>query len=275
MTQTPVTPPPFAGLVWTDLQAPANERFWELYRFPGGEGKRTLGLAGITARKLEDAWTVSFNPTVAGDKAADIVSTLELLVFAARRKTDDAIAETARRNREMQREQDQDRELRADIARRKLVDHFGDQTDTDLISAAQAAGRACWQKWHNFCVNKRKMAEFTNVDARISLAQAVWLTELVDQTARKAEHLRDNLTASDNAVDWPDDQVVSAVESLCWADHDQAREENGEGWSKADSSKGHWCHGMIKSGGANRSIGIDAARAIVGKYSRQLEKGAA
>ena len=275
MTQNPVTPPKFAGLVWTDLQAPATERFWELYRFRGGEGKRTLALAGITARKIDDAWIVVFDPTTAGDKAADTVSTLELLVFAARRKTDDAIAETARRNREVQREQDQDRELRADIARRKLVTRFGDQADADLIAAAQTEGRKTWQHWHSFCVSKRRMAEFTNAGARISLAQAVWLTELVDQTVAKAEHLRDNLVASDAAVDWPDDEVASAVESLCWHDMDQAREENGEGWSKADSSRGHWCNGMIRNGGADKMIGIDAARSLVGKYHRQLERGEA
>jgi hypothetical protein len=275
MTQTPVTPPRFAGLVWADLQAPANERFWELYRYRAGEGKRTLALAGITARKFDDAWTVHYNPAAAGAKATDITSTLELLVFAARRKTDDAIAETARRNRQIQREQDEDRELRTDIARRKLISHFGDLADPDLIAAAQAEGRKTWQQWHSFCVSKKRLLEFSGIDARISLSQAAWLLDLVDQTTAKAAHLRDNLTASDNAVDWTDDEVAAAAESLCWHDMHQATEENGAGWSKADSSKGHWCHGMIKRGGADRMIGIDAARAIIGKYARQLQKGAA
>ena len=145
--------------------------------------------------------------------------------------------------------------------------------DADLIAAAQAEGRKTWQHWHSFCVNKRKLSEFSDIDARISLTQAVWLLDLVDQTTAKAATLRDNLTASDDAVDWPDDEVAAAVESLCWADHDQAREENGAGWSKADSSRGHWCAGMIRMGGANRGIGIEAARAVVGKYSKQLAKG--
>jgi hypothetical protein len=204
-----------------------------------------------------------------------VIEDLQLSLFAAQRKTSDAQAEAARRFREAEREQDEDRQLRADIARRKLICRFGSMADTDLITAAQAAGRACWQQWHSFCVNKKRLLEFTNVDARISMTQAAWLLDLVDQTTAKAEHLRDNLIASDNAVDWSDDDVTAAVESLCWHDSDQAREANGAGWSKADSSRGHWCHGMIKRGGADRSIGIDAARGIVGKYNRQLTKRAA
>lgn len=271
MTQTTVTPPNFAGLVWLDLRAPATERFWELYRYRAGEGKRTLALAGITARKVDDAWTVSFNPTTAGDKATNIISYLELLDFAARRKTDDAIAETARRNREIQREQDEDRELRADIARDKLTSRFGEKSDADLAAAAQAAGRACWSQWHNFCVQKRKFIAFIG-EVPITLGQAVWLMDLVDQTEAKAAKTRDNLVSSEAAVDWSDEEVARAVETLTVHDSDQASEENGFGWSKADSSRGHWCMGMIRLGGADHNIGIDAARSIVGKYARQLKR---
>nr|WP_295884160.1 hypothetical protein [uncultured Devosia sp.] len=274
MTQTPVTPSRFAGLAWDDLQAPATERFWTLYRYRTGEGKRTMALAGITARKTDDAWIVYFNPVVAGDKAADIVSTLELSVFAIR-PVPPHVLDVDRIRAEEQAKAREAKDLKRSNARNKLVDRFGTLADTDLIAAAQAQGRATWQQWHGFCVSKKRICEFSAIDARISLSQAAWLTELVDQTSAKAAHLRDNLTASNNAVEWSDDEVADAVESLCWHDMDQATEENGAGWSKADSSKGHWCSGMIRNGGADRSIGIDAARSVVGKYSRQLAKGEA
>lgn len=274
MTQTPVTPPRFAGLAWDDSKAPATERFWTLYRYRAGEGKRTMGLAGITARKTNDAWIVYFNPVVAGDKAADIVSTLEVSVFAIRPASPQVLDVERIRAEEESRVRGA-KDMKRSNARRKLIDRFGDQADADLITAAQTEGRKIWQQWHSFCVGKKKLLEFSAMDARISLTQAAWLLDLIDQTSVKAAHLRDNLTASNNAVEWSDDEVADAVESLCWHDMDQATEENGAGWSKADSSKGHWCSGMIRNGGADRSIGIDAARRVVGKYSRQLAKGEA
>lgn len=274
MTQTPISPPPFAGLVWDHFQAPATERFWELYRYRAGEGKRTLALAGITARKIDDAWVVFFDPTIAGDKAADAVSTLELLVFALRPVSQHQLDVDRIRAEEQARVREA-KDLQRSSARRKLIARFGELADADLITAAQAAGHACWEQWGSFCVGKKRLLEFSAVGARISLTQASWLLDLIDQTAAKAVHVRDNLAESDAAVDWPDDDVAAPVESMCWHDHDQAREENGEGWSKADSSRGRWCWGMIMNGGADRDIGIDAARSIVGKYSRQLKRGEA
>lgn len=278
---TEALPRNIAGLIFyrsgRGIESRASEGFWALWRH-NSDALRALGMRPSKRNegsKLEH-WIVTWSPgKVAADVVDQKVADLQLELFAAQRNTSEHEVVVAQRNREIQREQDADRELRTDIARGKLVERFGGLADTDLTAAAQAAGRACWQQWHSFCVSKRRLLEFSAVEARISLAQAVWLTELVDQTAVKAEHLRDNIKSSDDAVDWPDDDVAAAVEILCWSDHDQAREENGAGWSKAHSSKGHWCHGMIRNGGADRSIGIDAARSMVGKYSRQLQKGEA
>lgn len=276
MTEDIVDPPHFAGLIWNDLQATATERFWSLYNHANRDGQRALKAVGITVHKAESGWIVRFDPAVAGIIAAeDVIGTLELAEFAMGRDLSEHQRHVAQVQREEEVEARELKELKRQGARAKLVTRFGAVADPDLITAAQMEARTCWQQWHSFCVSKKRLLEFSAIDARISLSQAVWLTELVDQTAAKAEHVRDNLVASDAAVDWCDDEVVGAVESLCWHDMDQATEENGSGWSKADSSKGHWCHGMIRLGGPNRDIGIDAARAILGKYSRQLKKEAA
>lgn len=275
---TEALPRNIAGLAFrrsgSGIESRASEGFWALWRH-NADALRALGMRPSKRHEGSQAehWIVTWSPgKVAADVVDQRVTDLQLELFAAQRKTSDSEAIAAQRTREIMREQDVDRELRTDIARNKLIERFGAMSDTDLILAAQAAGRSTWQQWHSFCVNKKRLLEFTNVDARISLTQAVWLLDLVDQTSAKAAHVRDNLVASDTAVDWPDEDVAAAVESLCRADHDQARVENGAGWSKAHSSKGHWCMGMIKNGGADRDIGIDAARALVGKYSRQLAK---
>lgn len=273
-------PKNFAGLAFsvtgTGPEAIATEGFWSLWRHDAN-ALRALGFRPKKRNEGSKAeyWIVTW---AAGKIAVDVVDRavqdLQLALFAAQRNSSDHVAEVARRNREITREQDADRELRVDAARVRLVERFGDLADTDLVASAQSSGRACWQQWRSFCVSKKRLLELSAVDARISVVQAAWLIDLVYQTTVKAECVRENLKAGDNEVDWPDADVVRAVESLCWSDTDQAREENGQGWSKADTSKGHWCAGMIKMGGANRSIGIDAARAIVGKYSRQLGRAA-
>lgn len=274
MTQTPVAPPRFAGLVWNDNQAPASDRFWSLYRYQANTGKITLARAGITASKVDGVWTVLFNPLVAGDKAADIVSTLELSVFAIRPKSQ-YIIDADQVRAEEQAKVREEKDTKRAFARRVLVERFGDMADAELVAAAQAEGRKIWQQWHSFCVQKRRLLDFSATDARISLTQALWLMEIVDLTAKKAATQRETLVARDDAVDWSDAEVVRAVEFLTTHDSDQASVENGLGWSKADSSKGHWCAGMIRNGGADRSIGIDAARAVVGKYASQMQRGEA
>lgn len=278
---TEALPRNIAGLAFSrsgrGIESRASEGFWALWRH-NSDALRALGLRPSKRHEGSQAehWIVTWSPgKVAADVVDQRITDLQLALFASQRKTSESEAIAAQRTREVMREQDVDREQRTESARRKLAARFGDLVDTDLIAAAQAQGRATWQQWHSFCVNKKRMLEFSAIEARISLAQAVWLTELVDQTAAKASHMRDNLSASDNAVDWLDDEVVAAVESLCRHDSDQAREGNGVGWSKAHSSRGHWCMGMIKNGGADRMIGIDAARALVGKYSKQLARGEA
>ena len=271
----------FAGLRFVGhddgVRSDASEGFWALWRHDRDEMRR-LGFR-VTKLKVDwqtEKWVVYIDiGKLPMDLVMSGVEDLQLALFAAQRKSADSEAETARRNREVQREQDLDRENRIDIAHSKLISRYGNLADPELIASAQASGRECWQQWRSFCVSKKRFVEFSAIDARISLAQAAWLLDLVDQTEAKATHVRDNLTASGTEVDVPDDEVVAAVESLCWSDSDQATEENGAGWSKAHSSKGHWCHGMIKSGGANRDIGIDAARNIVGKYTKQLARGEA
>lgn len=211
---------------------------------------------------------------VAVDVVDQRITDLQLELFAAQRKTSESEVIAAQPKREIMREHDTDRELRTDIARGKLIEPFGTLADGDLIAAAQGEGRKCCQQWHAFCVNKKRLLEFSAIDARISLAQAVWLPELVDRTTAKALHVRENLIATDTAVDWSDDDVVSAVDVLTWADRDQAGEENGAGWSKADSSRGRWCARDDQNGAADRMIDIDSARSMVGKYSRQLKREA-
>lgn len=181
--------------------------------------------------------------------------------------------QAAARQREIDDERAKDRELSNAAARRTLAKRFGDLADTELAAAAKKLGSECWTRWGAFCVNKKRICDFTGVDVVLSLRQAVWLCELVDRTEQKSEQVRENLKASDADVDWSDDEVGRAVETLTWADHDRATSENGLGWSKADSSRGHWCNAMIRAGGTDKMIGIDAARAIVGKYRNQLARG--
>lgn len=246
--------------------ATPGEQFWSVWR----HDRAAVVALGLRCKKDGDAWFVEDTLGIIDDARLSVAEDLQLAAFAVGRDRSEhqrIVDQQARIDEDIRR---REKEGKRDFTRGKLITRFGDQADTDLVAAAQREGMATLTQWGAFCVNKAKMHTFTAADAKISLVQAVWLTELVDQTTTKAETTRNNLKASDNAVDWSDDDVVSAVERLTWDDHDRAGIENGLGWSKADSSKGHWCWGMIKRGGADRMIGIDAARAIVGKYAGQL-----
>ena len=272
MPEIPGFTPPFAGHIWKNNRASATPAFWSLYDHADRAGARALNTVGNTIVKNEGPWTVHFDPAAAAPNAVrDAITEIELAAFAHGLKSSDRDREQQKTMSADEIQREETKAYRRDVARRKLAKRFGDVSDADLVSVAKSVGMACLAQWGAFCVNKRKMHEFTSVHP-VSLVQAAWLLELVDQTTAKAVSVRENLKAGVQDVDWPDDEVARAVADLTFEDSDRAGEANGRGWSKADSSRGHWCAGMVRNGGADRDIGIDAARSMVGKYGRQLGK---
>ncbi|GLQ53620.1 hypothetical protein [Devosia nitrariae] len=267
-----VAPPSFADLIWDEFRAPATDRFWALYNHGDRAGQRALASVGIYARKDDRRqWFVFFSPgKVDPVVVTDTITQIELDVFAAGLRTSDRAREQQQAINDEDLERREMRDRRRNIARVKLTARYGEMTDGELIAEAKREGRNLLREWGAFCVNSKRMWSFTTIDAPLSLLQAVWLTELVDRTRDKVAAARENIVAKGNAVDWHDDQIVLAVEFLTDDDMDRASSENGVGWSKADSSRGHWCRGMIRRGGADRDIGIDAARQILRKYEKQL-----
>lgn len=272
MTQISVAPPAFASLVWDECQAKPTERFWSLYHHNNQAGRRAMESVGIFARKENwKGWTVYFSPAgIDPDVIFNTISQLELDGFAAGLKVSDSQRSQQQAVDKEERQRREERDRRREQARAKLIDRFGSMTDGELIAAAKKEAGHELFLWSAFCVNSKRMWSFANPGTPLSLIQAIWLTELVDRTRQKVNDARENIVAKPDAVDWSDADVVRAVETLTEDDMDRASSENGIGWSKADSSRGHWCRGMIRRGGADRMIGIDAARQILRKYEKQL-----
>jgi hypothetical protein len=265
-----VAPPAFAGLVWDELSAPATDQFWALYNHKDRSGAQALRAIGIVARKEGKNWFVFWVPEkAAADVVVDTISQLELDAFAAMIKTSDAARAQQQAVSEDQRQHREMRDRKRQRARETLTARYGAMTDGELVDAAQREARRLYYEWGAFCTNSKKIYSFV-ATGQISLIQAVWLTELVDSTKEKVAAARETIVAKEDAVEWSDEEVILAVERLTEDDRDRAGVENGVGWSKADTSRGHWCWGMIRRGGADRDIGIDAARQILSKYAKQL-----
>lgn len=133
-------------------------------------------------------------------------------------------------------------------------------------------GRETLEKWGEFAERKARLRELVDAED-LTHFQVVSLLKLVRATvnktiARQAMAVRGQKT---DLVNWADDIVARAIEVLTHADSDHATVANTAGWSSRDSSTGHWCPALLKSGDADDlRIAILSGRALVGKYEGQL-----
>ena len=264
-----LSPPNIADLAWShDHTAIATEGYWELHR----TGKAHLARAGLRVEKDGGGkWRVRFRPeTTTPDAIRDGIAAAR----EARVVTSISMSDLERQNREASeqrrreweagrpaREAERQRQLEAVEARRR-----------ERVREVQAMGRHTLKKWGEFTERKAKLRELVDA-ADLTHFQVVSLLKLVRATdskaiVRRAMALRGQ---KGDLVNWADDIVVRAVEVLTYVDGDHATVANKAGWSSSDSSTGHWCAALLKSGDADeRRVAILAGRGLVGKYLLQL-----
>lgn len=173
-----------------------------------------------------------------------------LLAEAARRKAD-----TERRYETEQRMAEQDRA-------------WVEATQATRVEAARATALANLTRWGEAVVKGRRLVELLDID-RLRLAELVEIESLNKLTTKKVEEREAkarSLTAG-VGVDWSADTVVAGIKALTQADQDRAQHRNDIGWSKADSSNGHFCYGMLEE---DRELAVKMGRSIIGPYARQL-----
>ena len=264
-----LAPPNVADLEWSpDATAVATEGYWELHRV----GKMSLARAGLRVEKAADGkWRVRFRPeTTNPDAIRDGIAAAR----EARVVTSISMSDVERRNREQE-----DKRRRAwDAGRPEREAKRQRQLDAvenhrrGRVAEVQQMGRETLDRWGEFTERKAKVREL--VDAPdLDPFGVLTLLKLVRATNNKSIVRRAMASrgAKGDLVNWPDESVTRAIQVLTHADGDHATVANRAGWSSSDSSTGHWCAAMLKSGNVDdRVVAIRAGRALVGRYEGQL-----
>lgn len=161
-----------------------------------------------------------------------------------------------------------------------------DQEWDEMIARRQAAaaqakvdairlGKDCLKRWGEFTVQKAWLRQLTAKPAEDLYSPDVdQIRQLVRETEEKAAHRLFAMRKAPPAtqcIDWSDEYVAACVTYLTGLDHDRASDQNREGWSKSDSSTGHMIHAVLRGGNVDDQPAVlNAARALLGKYHRQL-----
>lgn len=266
---TTLAPPQIADLEWTEGGvARVTDAYWELHR----PGKLHLRKAGLRVeRSASGRWFVRFDPDTTTPEAmtAGIAAAREARI-ARDISTSDWQRDRDEREAERRRRWEEERPAREAERKRQL--ERVEQHRRERVLEVQKMGRETLERWGEFAERKAKLREL--VDAvDLDPFGVMTIIKIVRATDRKATLRR--ATASrqidDASVDWSDKIVASAIEILTQSDGDRAAVRNSSGWSSSDSSTGHWCAAMLRTGDAEeKALAIKSGRGLVGKYAGQL-----
>lgn len=156
----------------------------------------------------------------------------------------------------------------------RRLDERNERDDRRQIEAGlgiQYDARLLLDEWGEFTSDKRRLRELLVRPPHLLNSAHADIVSIARHRTEKRAALRLLNAKAEGAggVDWPDDQVVRAVNYLTTSDDDHASIANDRGWSSSDSPAGHWCHKMLQST-EHREVALKAARQIVGRYNRQL-----
>lgn len=254
---------------WWEASIAPDPDFWDVY-IPSS---RALFAVGFSRHLVEEygerRWFVRFDPTKATPDAVAAAVTAareKYRVTQLSKSEQQLIAEEADRKRREAWEagrparEEAERKRQEEVAARRLAQQ----------TAAHDQAAECLRRWGELCHQKARLREL----AEMPIAD-LWYPEFkeIGQLVAKTElKVRARRVAAENddapGVSWPEHIVVAAVEHLTYVDDDHAEVANNRGWSRADSSVGHWCAGELTGG--DRELALRAARRLVGKYRVQL-----
>jgi hypothetical protein len=247
------TPPAFADLDWlatdTRFTASVTELFWAYRRLAQGE----LYKAGVSVTKIDDAWTVVYDPARDKTGFAALVPELRSRLHAQAMLDSDRDAEYRRKSEEFRQRQQ--------AARIERELWFSGKVDE-----ARNKAKDCLSRWGEFTVQKARLHKLAAAET-LGYSDFREIDRIVRQTVRKAEKKKADAAGFEGGVTWPSEIIVDALRFLTEQDDDRASVQNRLGWSSSDSSTGHWCLAMI---GSDPDRAVAVGRTIVGKYERQL-----
>lgn len=258
--------PPIPDTTWTPygdiFTAPATDSFWRLYRV----GKGDLYDIGIRCTREGSEWLAVYTPGKATPEQIErvLVKVDDEAVMndAAIARERERIAEEKRLKAEQKERDDQEWVRRADAR------HLENK---DYVIGVMAEGRALLSKWKAFVVKPDRMRELTAPEwlDRLEFNE---LERLINRTRTKESEYLSGYSFRRRGLDpvpWPDDVVARSVRFLTACDNDQAALANDAGWSKSDTSAGHFCCVLLDT---DFDLAVKKARRFVGRYEGQLRK---
>jgi hypothetical protein len=260
---TDKTPPDFLSMTWREdgyrgfsAVMPLPD-YWPIHNAERDE----LRAAGITCgTDGHGTWHVYYNPKYDKTDAHQLCPQLETAYAAKIQEARDKVAAA-----------EQADERRREDARRDHEEWL--EGNADMIQRTVERARALQYSYRDSVKDKVKLAAALSLPiTRRSLTDIHELTVAAEKKIA-ANNVRYGEKYADAAggVDWADDVVVRAVETLTGLDDDYAEERNGIGWSAGHSSAGHWCHGALQDE-RYRTNALKLARVLVASYIDQLSR---
>lgn len=235
-------------------KAPATDAFWRLYRV----GKGHLYDVGIRCTMEDRDWVAIYTPGKATPEEIERV----LL------KVDDAaMMEEAAIQRERDRIAEEKR-LKDEEKRREYQAWLADNAEE--MKALQAEAKELLAKYKQACAQAASMPGWIN-NYPLSQWSYFDLRRAVDATRKKITKF-DNFEGFSRRckfADWPHEKIAAGVRHLTAADGDNAELQNDRGWSKADTSAGHYLNALLAT---HYDDAVERARYIIGAYEKQLRK---
>lgn len=262
-----IRPPNFADLVWAIYGserwfAPDTPQFRAIYRI----ARDRLFRIGIRSEAINGVWHAVFTPKYSPANIHQVIDAMLPEVAEVQARTEaNRIASEARR-------MEADR-IRAE--ERAKAEEVHKQVLAERLAPAVEEARKLLGEFGEFVVRKERVrsiiAWHDDPDASYPLGinELIALEEAIRDTRNKSSAMFDKIRRlKDKAVDWPEADVVDAIERLTLQDGDHASIDNDRGWNKPDSPSGHWAYAMLQRGHApSREAAVRLGRVLVGKYA--------
>lgn len=234
-------------------KAPATDSFWRLYRV----GKGHLYDIGIRCTMEDRDWIVIYTPGKATPEEIERVllkvDDEAFMKDAAVQRERDRIAEEKR-----QKDEEKRREYQGWLA-----------CHSDEMKALQAEAKELLAKYKQAC-SKAQELPFLIEHYPLSRWDFWSLRRAVEETRQKIARF-DNFEGFSRRckyADWPHENIAAGIRHLTEADSDNAELQNGRGWSKADTSAGHYLNALLAT---HYDDAVERARYIIGAYEKQLK----